>query len=152
MNRQKIVVLISSALLNLFVALFVSIGFIEFGGILAVVTWIVIVAVSIVSIVMVFKSKVRLKGLLAAVIISTICINIQFTGLGIIRGGTRTVYYEYHDGSNYHVLYEVNPGAMGHISYLQKSYTVVSDNIWLRIMLVKDEKHFRYLDGFGGFE
>ena len=47
---------------------------------------------------------------------------------------------------NISVVYEINPGAMGHISYLKKDYYSLIDMDLFTVRIVKNSEHYRYSD------
>lgn len=63
----------------------------------------------------------------------------------LIRQDSRRVVGQKKDGRYIYITYEINPGAMGHISYADKVYYNLLDTDLLTVRIVKSTKHYRYM-------
>lgn len=48
------------------------------------------------------------------------------------------------NGKYIYVTYEINPGAMGQLSYIDKVYYILIDTDLLTVRIVKNSEHYRY--------
>jgi len=62
----------------------------------------------------------------------------------LIRENSRTVISQTKNNRYIYVTYEINPGAMGHLSYVDKDYYSLIDTDLLTVRIVKSSEHYRY--------
>ncbi len=131
--------------------------------------FILLVLLDIVSIVVADGSIIEIKGIIAYIIFAvTFVINILFlwkkqwklfnqllisflifvyllTGaVFLIREDSREVIEKTSDGRYIYIIYEINPGAMGHLSYMDNVYYSLVDTDLLTVRILKSSKHYRY--------
>lgn len=63
----------------------------------------------------------------------------------LIREDGRKIVRQNKNGRNVSVVYEINPGAMGHLSYLQRDYYSLIDIDLFTVRVVKNSEHYRYI-------
>lgn len=63
----------------------------------------------------------------------------------LIREDSRKIVRQNKNGRNVSVVYEINPGAMGHLSYLQRDYYSLIDIDLFMVRVVKNSEHYRYI-------
>lgn len=63
----------------------------------------------------------------------------------LIREDGRKIVRQNKNGRNVSVVYEINPGAMGHLSYLQRDYYILIDIDLFMVRVVKNSEHYRYI-------
>lgn len=74
-----------------------------------------------------------------------ICIY-MFTGMVfLIREDSSRIVRQQKNGRYTYVTYEINPGAMGHISYADKVYYNLIDTYFFTVRIVKSTKNYRYI-------
>ncbi|MDE6425016.1 MAG: hypothetical protein K2K89_02615 [Ruminococcus sp.] len=130
--------------------------------------FVLLVLLDIVSIVVADGSIIEIKGIIAYFIFAVpFVINIVFlwkkhrklfnqllisllifvylvTGaIFLIRQDNRIV-SQNKDGRYIYITYEINPGAMGHLSYMDNVYYSLIDTDLLTVRIVKSTKHYRY--------
>lgn len=130
--------------------------------------FIFLVIVDIISIVVAYGSIIEIKGIISYLIFAVpFVLNIVFikkyeklfhqlllafiifvylsTGvIFLIREDGRKIINQIKSDKYIYLTYEVNPGAMGHISYIDKVYYSLIDTDFLTVRIVKNEKHYRY--------
>ncbi|MDE5583255.1 MAG: hypothetical protein K2J08_06100 [Ruminococcus sp.] len=80
------------------------------------------------------------------IILSVMMCVYLFTGMVfLIREGHREVIRKTSDGRYTYITYEVNPGAMSHISYMDNVYYSLIDTDLLTVHIVKSTKYHRYI-------
>lgn len=128
-----------------------------------------IVLLDIVSILVVYGSFLEIKGFIAYFIFAVpVVLNILLlimygnlfkqlltalfifvylvTGaVVLIREDGRKIVRQNKNGRNVSVVYEINPGAMGHLSYLQRDYYSLIDIDLFTVRVVKNSEHYRYI-------
>lgn len=128
-----------------------------------------IVLLDIVSILVVYGSFLEIKGFIAYFIFAVpVVLNILLlimygnlfkqlltalfifvylvTGaVVLIREDGRKIVRQNKNGRNVSVVYEINPGAMGHLSYLQRDYYSLIDIDLFMVRVVKNSEHYRYI-------
>lgn len=62
----------------------------------------------------------------------------------LIREDSRRVISQSKNNRYIYVTYEINPGAMGHLSYEDRIYYSFVDTDLLTVRIVKSSKHYRY--------
>lgn len=127
------------------------------------------VLLDIVSIVVAYGSIIEIKGIIAYFIFAVLfVINILFllkkqwklfnqllisflifvyllTGaVFLIRADSRRFVEQQKDGRYIYITYEINAGAMSHISYMDNVYYSLIDTDLLTVRIVKSTKHYRY--------
>ncbi|MDE5557932.1 MAG: hypothetical protein K2J32_09645 [Ruminococcus sp.] len=132
--------------------------------------FVLLVLLDIVSIVVSYGSIIEIKGIIAYIIFAVLfVINILLlwkeqwklfnqllisflifvyllTGVVfLIREDGRRVIRKTSDGRYTYITYEVNPGAMGHLSYIDNVYYSLIDTDLLNVRIVKSTKHHRYI-------
>lgn len=130
--------------------------------------FILLVLFDIISILVAYGSIIEIKGIIAYFIFPVpFVINILFlwkkyeklfnqllisflilvyllTGaIFLIRQNNRVV-GQTKNGRYIYITYEINPGAMGHLSYIDKVYYVLIDTDLLTVRIVKNSEHYRY--------
>lgn len=130
--------------------------------------FILLVLLDIVSIVVAYGSIIEINGIIAYFIFAVpFVINILFlwkkyeklfnqllisflilvyllTGvIFLIRQDNRVVEQK-KDGRYIYITYEINPGAMGHLSYMDNVYYSLVDTDLLTVRILKSSKHYRY--------
>ena len=130
--------------------------------------FIFLVIVDIISIVVAYGSIIEIKGIISYLIFAVpFVLNIVFikkyeklfhqlllafiifvylsTGvIFLIREDGRKIINQIKSDKYIYLTYEVSPGAMGHISYIDKVYYSLIDTDFLTVRIVKNEKHYRY--------
>ncbi len=130
--------------------------------------FIFLVIVDIISIVVAYGSIIEIKGIISYLIFAVpFVLNIVLikkyeklfhqlllafiifvylsTGvIFLIREDGRKIINQIKSDKYIYLTYEVNPGAMGHISYIDKVYYSLIDTDFLTVRIVKNEKHYRY--------
>ncbi len=128
-----------------------------------------IVLLDIVSILVVYGSFLEIKGFIAYFIFAVpVVLNILLlimygnlfkqlltalfifvylvTGaVVLIREDGRKIVRQNKNSRNVSVVYEINPGAMGHLSYLQRDYYSLIDIDLFMVRVVKNSEHYRYI-------
>lgn len=129
--------------------------------------FILLVLLDIVSIVVAYGSIIEINGIIAYFIFAVpFVINILFlwkkyeklfnqllisflilvyllTGvIFLIRQDNRVVEQK-KDGRYIYITYEINPGAMGHLSYMDNVYYSLVDTDLLTVRILKSSKHYR---------
>lgn len=128
-----------------------------------------IVLLDIVSILVVYGSFLEIKGFIAYFIFAVpVVLNILLlimygnlfkqlltalfifvylvTGaVVLIREDGRKIVRQNKNGRNVSVVYEINPGAMGHLSYLQRDYYSLIDIDLFMVRVMKNSEHYRYI-------
>lgn len=127
-----------------------------------------IVLLDVVSILVAYGSFLEIKGIIAYCIFPVlIVLNIlslkkyrklfnklmivmfmfvyMVTGaVSLIREDSRTVVSQNKNDQYIYVTYEINPGAMGHLSYEDRVYYSLIDTDLLTVRIVKESRHYRY--------
>ncbi|MDE5621285.1 MAG: hypothetical protein K2O29_00025 [Ruminococcus sp.] len=62
----------------------------------------------------------------------------------LIREDSRKVVSQNKNDKYIYVTYEINPGAMGHLSYEDRVYYSLIDTDLLTVCIVKESEHYRY--------
>lgn len=130
--------------------------------------FILLVLLDIVSIVVTDGSIIEIKGIIAflifalvfvlniisvkkynktfqKIILSVIMCVYLFTGVVfLIREDSWRVIEQKKDGRYIYVTYEINPGAMGHLSYMDNVYYSLLDTDFLTVRILKSTKNYRY--------
>ena len=130
--------------------------------------FILLVVIDVFSIVVAYGSIIEVKGVIAYLIyIVQFFLNILFlkkyrkkfhkamiyiilsvylfTGvIFLIRENGRKVISQNKNNKYIYMTYEINPGAMGHLSYEDKVYYNMINTDFLTVRIVKSEKHYRY--------
>ncbi|MCM1314865.1 MAG: hypothetical protein NC205_08385 [Prevotella sp.] len=129
--------------------------------------FILLVLLDIVSIVVADGSIIEIKGIIAyfifalsvvinvisarkykrifqKIILSMMIFAYIMTGaVFLIRQDNRIV-SQNKDGRYIYITYEINPGAIGHLSYMDNVYYSLIDTDLLTVRIVKSTKHYRY--------
>lgn len=127
-----------------------------------------IVLLDVVSILVAYGSFLEIKGIIAYFIFAvSVVLNILFlkksgklfnqlliallmfvylvTGaVFLIREDSRRVISQTKNNRYIYVTYEINSGAMGHLSYEDRVYYSLVDTDLLTVRIVKSSKHYRY--------
>ena len=130
--------------------------------------FILLVLLDIVSIVVTDGSIIEIKGIIAflifallivlnvisvrkynktfqKIILSVMMCVYLFTGMVfLIREDSWRVIEQKKDSRYIYITYEVNPGAMGHFSYIDNVYYSLVDTDLLNVRILKSSKHYRY--------
>ncbi len=117
---------------------------IEVKGILSFALWAAVIVFNIVYI----KKRLSDKHKLKAAVIACMILYVLAGALFALREYTsaRTVKGEYTNGSEYIVAYELNAGAMSHISYEKRTYFNIADTPLIKVRLLKEDNFY---DSFG---
>lgn len=130
--------------------------------------FILIVLLDVVSILVAYGSFLEIKGFIAYFIFAVpVVLNVLFlkksgkffnqlliallifvylvTGaVFLIREDSRRVISQSKSNRYIYVTYEINPGAMGHLSYEDRVYYSFVDTDLLTVRIVKSSEHYRY--------
>ncbi|MDE6665029.1 MAG: hypothetical protein K2K14_02410 [Ruminococcus sp.] len=131
--------------------------------------FILLVLFDIVSIVIAYGSIIEIRGIIAYFIFAVpFVINILFLWkkqwklfsqllisflifvylltrvVFLIREDSRKVIEKTSDDRYIYITYEMNPGAMGHLSYMDNVYYSLVDTDLLTVHILKSSKHYRY--------
>lgn len=111
---------------------------IEIKGIIAYFIFALLVVINVIS-------ARKYKKIFQKIILSVIIFSYIMTGaVFLIREDSREVIGKTVDGRYIYVTYEINPGAMSHISYIDKVYYSLIDTDLLTVRIVNSTKHYRY--------
>lgn len=111
---------------------------IEIKGIIAYFIFALLIVINVISV-------VKYKKIFQKIILSVIIFSYIITGaVFLIRADNRTI-SQHKEGRYIYTTYELNPGAMGHISYMDKVYYSLIDTYLITVHIVKNTKHYRYI-------
>lgn len=122
------------------ISIFVTYGsFLEINGIISYLIFFVLIALNIVFMKKYGKkfNKIILCILLFFYVVSG--------GIFLIREDGRRIIHETKTDNYIYITYEINPGAMSHISYEDIKYYSIIDTDLLTVRIVKSSKHHRYI-------
>lgn len=112
--------------------------FLEIGGIIS---YIIFLILFVFNIILIRKYEKIFPQLLLSFIVFVYLV----TGaVFLIREDSRRVISQTKNNRYIYVTYEINPGAMGHLSYEDKVYYSLVDTDLLTVRIVKSSKHYRY--------
>lgn len=111
---------------------------IEIKGIIAYFIFALLVVLNVISV-------RKYRKIFQKIILSVIIFAYIMTGaVFLIRADSRKVIGKTVDGRYIYITYEINAGAMSHISYMDNVYYSLIDTDLLTVRIVKSTKHYRY--------
>ena len=89
----------------------------------------------------------KYKKIFKKIILSFMVFVYAITGMiSMIYFGSRKIYSQEKDGHYIYTTYELNPGAMGHISYVDNVYySLIDTGGFFSVRIVKSTRHHRYI-------
>ncbi|MDE6834973.1 MAG: hypothetical protein K2J39_12125 [Ruminococcus sp.] len=113
---------------------------IEVDGVIAYFVFLLLIALNVISV-------RKYKKVFQKIILSVMVFVYIITGIiYMIRSGSRSIYSQEKDGHYIYTTYEVNPGAMGHISYMDNIYySLIDTDGFFSVRIVKNTRHHRYI-------
>lgn len=113
---------------------------IEIKGVIA---YIIFAVIFVINILFIWKKQWKLFNqlLISFLIFVYLLMGVVF----LIREDSWRVIEQKKDGRYIYITYEINPGAMGHMSYIDKVYYSLVDTDLLTVRIVKSTKHHRYI-------
>lgn len=136
MNNLKIFTLI--VLLDIVMILGTDGNFFEIKGIITYCIFFVLIAMNIL-----FIKKYK-KTFNKVIICILLVIYLIIGAVSLIREDSRKVISQKKNNRYIYVTYEINSGAMGHISYEDRIYYSIIDTDLLKVNISKDSKYYRY--------
>ncbi|MDE6502432.1 MAG: hypothetical protein K2L10_10145 [Ruminococcus sp.] len=137
MKKLKFVLLLLLDVVSILIA-YGSI--IEVEGIIAYFIFVLLIVLNVISV-------RKYKKVFQKIILSVMVFVYIITGMiSMIHFGSRKIYSQEKDGHYIYITYELNPGAMGHISYMNNVYySLIDTGGFLSVRIVKSTKHHRYI-------
>ena len=137
MKKLKFILLIVFDIISIIIA---ERSIIEINGVIA---YFIFALPFVVNILFLWKNHIKFFNQL---IISLLIFVYLITGaVFLIRTDSQKLLRQNKDGRYTYATYEINPGAMGHISYADKVYYNLIDTNFLTVRIVKSTKHYRYI-------
>ncbi len=137
MKKLKFVLLLLLDVVSILIA-YGSI--IEVEGIIAYFIFALLIVLNVISV-------RKYKKVFQKIILSVMVFVYIITGMiSMIHFGSRKIYSQEKDGHYIYTTYELNPGAMGHISYMNNVYySLIDTGGFFSVRIVKSTRHHRYI-------
>ena len=114
-------------------------GKLYLSGIIVYVLWIIPLLLSFIIIARDRKSRKSIFPLVAIAVFLSVLELVSWSGREKVK--------DYSDEKYNYVVYELNPGAMGHTSYLKNKYIIISGSDLLTVKWRIDTERTRYAEG-----
>ncbi|MDE5834497.1 MAG: hypothetical protein K2H26_03140 [Ruminococcus sp.] len=137
MKKLKFVLLLLLDVVSILIA-YGSI--IEVEGIIAYFIFALLIVLNVISV-------RKYKKVFQKIILSVMVFVYIITGMiSMIHFGSRKIYSQEKDGHYIYTTYELNRGAMGHISYMNNVYySLIDTGGFFSVRIVKSTRHHRYI-------
>lgn len=137
MKKLKFILLIVLDIISIVIA---GRSIIEINGIVA---YFIFALPFVINILFLWKKHIKFFNQL---IISLLMFVYLLTGaVFLIRTDSSRIVRQQKNGRYTYVTYEINPGAMGHLSYIDKVYYSLIDTDFLTVRIVRSTKNYRYI-------
>ncbi len=128
-------------LIVLFDIISVLIAYGNFLEIKGIISYIIFFILLVLNIIFIRKYEKIFQQLLLSFIVFVYLLTGVFF---LIREDSRKVVSQTKNNRHIYVTYEINPGAMGHLSYEDRVYYSLIDTDLLTVRIVKESEHYRY--------